>query len=284
MIILLGGQGIGKGTLGRIFQKIWTATYIQVSNMDMVTGNFNASLERAYIVFLDEALFVGDRRASNRLKSLVTEPDILFNEKHQPARQTSSFHRFIAATNANHFKNTERDDRRDFTLRVSESRKNDHNFWKDLYDEVDNGGTEALVHNLLAMDLSDFNVRKKPSTKEFVEQKILSLGPIAHWWYECLLQGSIFDDEERWQEFVSTIKAIEGIIAVAGGRIYRRPGPRDVVQEMKKLCPSAEHWQKQVNGIRNRGFILPNLKKARDEFAEYLDGPIDWMDAQESED
>ena len=283
MIILLGGQGIGKGTLGRIFQRIWTATYIQVSNISLVTGNFNATLERAYIVFLDEALFVGDRKASDRLKSLVTEPDILINEKFQPARQIKSFHRFIAATNADHFKNTERDDRRDFTLRVSESRKGDHQFWKDLYHEIDNGGTEALVHDLLALDLSDFNVREKHNTKELLEQKLNSLGPIAHWWYESLLQGSIFDDEERWQEFVSTTKAIEGILAVAGGRIYRRPGPRDVVQEMKKLCPSAAHWQKQVNGIRNRGFILPNLEQARDEFAEYLDGPVDWLDTQDSE-
>ena len=76
MINLLGGQGIGKGTLGRIFQRIWTATYVQVSNISLVTGSFNAALERAYIVFLDEALFVGDRRASDRLKSLVTEPAI----------------------------------------------------------------------------------------------------------------------------------------------------------------------------------------------------------------
>jgi len=134
------------------------------------------------------------------------------------------------------------------------------------------------------MDLSDFNVRKKPSAKELIEQKLLSLSPIANWWYECLLHGSIFENEGRWQEFVSTTNAIEGIMAVGGGRIYRKPGPREVVQEMRKLCPSAEQWQKQVNGIRNRGFILPDLKQARAEFEKYLDGPVDWMDDQESED
>ena len=283
MIILLGGQGIGKGTFGRIFQRIWTATYIQVSDISMVTGRFNATLERAYLVFLDEALFVGDRRASDRLKSLVTEPTILINEKFQPSRQVSSYHRFIAATNADHFKNTEHDDRRDFTLRVSETRKGDHEFWRDLYEEIENGGVEAMVHDLLAMDLSDFNVREKPNTKELTEQKLNSLGTIAHWWYEGLLQGSIFEDEETWQEFLSTTKAIEGILA-SGGRMYKRPGPRDVVQEMKKLCPSAEHWQKQVKGARNRGFILPDLEQARAEFENYLDGPVDWMDTQESED
>jgi hypothetical protein len=276
MIILLGGQGIGKGTLGRIFQRIWTATYLQVSNISLVTGSFNAALERAYIVFLDEALFVGDRRASDRLKSLVTEPEILINEKFQPARQIRSFHRFIAATNADHFKATERDDRRDFTLRVSESRKGDHAFWKDLYSEIENGGTEALAYDLLSMDLSDFNVRKKPNTQELLEQKLHSLGPIARWWYECLMEGSLFEDEERWQEFISTENAIEGIMDVAGGRIYRKPGPRDVVQEMKKLCPSAVHTQKQTMRNRHRGFILPSLQQARAEFDQYMGGTIEW--------
>jgi hypothetical protein len=281
MINLLGGQGIGKGTLGQIFQRIWTATYIQVSNISLVTGNFNAALERAYIVFLDEALFVGDRRASDRLKSLVTEPEILINEKFLPSRQIKSYHRFIAATNPDHFKNTERDDRRDFTLRVSESRKVDHSFWQDLYGEIENGGVEALVHDLVAMNLSDFNIRKKPNTKELLEHKLLSLSPIAHWWYECLLQGSVYENEGRWQEFVSTTNAIEGVWAVGGGRIYRKPGPREMVQEMKKLCPSAVQWQKLTNGTRNRGFILPNLEQARAEFEKYLDGPVDWMDHQQ---
>jgi hypothetical protein len=140
-----------------------------------------------------------------------------------------------------------------------------------------------LVHDLLAMDLSDFNVRRKPNTKELIVQKINSLGPIARWWYECLLNGSVFENEGGWVEFISTTNITEGVMAVAGNRIYRKPDPREVKREMERLCPSAKHWQKQVKGVRNRGFILPDLKQARAEFEKYLDGPVDWMDLQESE-
>jgi hypothetical protein len=286
IIILLGGQGIGKGTLGRIFQRIWSATYIQVNDISMVTGSFNATLERAYIVFMDEALFVGDRRASDRLKSLVTEPEIMINEKYQPSRQVKSYHRFIAATNAVHFKYTERDDRRDFTLRVSESMKGKLDYWKDVHQEISHGGAEAMAHDLLAMDLSAFNVRNKPNTQELLEQKLHSLDHITRWWHECLMHGSVFSDfgeKERWQEFVSTEKAIDGIMADAGGRVYRKPGPRDVVQQMKKLCPSAVHDQKQIMGSRHRGFILPSLEQARAEFEQYIDGTIEWPKDQESD-
>jgi hypothetical protein len=280
LVILLGGQGTGKGTLGRILRLIWSATYLQVSNVDAVTGNFNASLERAFVIFLDEALFVGDRKASDALKSLVTEPTVFINEKHQPARQTLSYHRFFAATNADHLKNTERDDRRDFALRVSESRKGDHAYWQALNHEIDNGGVAAMVYDLLALDLSGFNVRDKPNTQELLEQKLQSLGPIARWWHDCLDGGGL-TAEGGWADFIGTEAAIKGIVELAGGRLYKRPSPADVVQALLKLCPSAAKKQQQDNLGRHRGLSLPSLQQARAEFEAYIGGAISW-DSDES--
>ena len=286
MLILLGGQGTGKGTLGRIFQEIWSATYLQVCSVDSITGNFNAALECSYIVFMDEALFAGDRRASDALKSLVTEPLIHINEKYQPARQMRSYHRFIAATNADHFKNTESDDRRDFVLRVSETRKNDHGYWQELNHEIDHGGGAAMMHELLAMDLSDFNVRDKPQTEALLEQKIMSLGHIERWWFDCLERGYFqagdcpnLEGEEsgEWGDFIGTNDAIEGIKEVSGGKIYKIPIASDVKRTLLKLCPSAIDKQKAVGGGRKkRGLTLPSLKQARSEFDQYMGGEIDW--------
>lgn len=222
-INLLGGQGIGKGTLARILQLIWSATFLQVSNVDAVTGSFNAALERTFIVFMDEALFAGDRRASDALKSLVTEPVIHINEKHQPARQTHSYHRFFAATNADHLKNTDRDDRRDFSLRVSEARKGDSLYWKAVYNEIEYGGVQAMVHDLMAMDLTGFNVRAKPHTEELLEQKLQSLEPIPRWWHGCLVGGTIEDDDSAWPDFIPTDAAITGVMEMTGGKVYRLP-------------------------------------------------------------
>ncbi|SFL29019.1 hypothetical protein SAMN05216302_105411 [Nitrosomonas aestuarii] len=265
LIVLLGGQGTGKGTLGRILRKIWSATYLQVHNIDAVTGNFNASLECAFIVFMDEALFAGDRRATDQLKSLVTEPVIYINEKHQPARQTSSFHRFFAATNADHFKNTERDDRRDFVLRVSEARKHDHEYWRALNNEIENGGIEGVVYDLLAMDLSEFNVREKPNTRELLNQKLKSLNSTGRWWFNFLENGGNSDDG-RWPDFIATITAINGVVEVSGGKIYKKPISNEFIETMKKLCPSAKQKQKQDNFQRHRGLELPPLNQARFEY------------------
>ncbi len=277
LIVMLGGQGTGKGTVGTILRKIWRATYLQVHNIDAVTGNFNAALERAYIVFMDEALFVGDRRASDALKSLVTEPIIHINAKHQPSRQTKSYHRFFAATNAEHFKHTERDDRRDFILRVSESRKGDHAYWQALNHEMDNGGVEAFVHDLLAMDLSEFNVRSKPNTKALLVQKLQSLGPTAEWWFQTLCDGTAEDD--KWPSFISTKTCIEKICEMFGNKMFKRPTQMSFSSDLKKLCPGANNAQKKGDGqfdLRVRGYTLPSLAEARAEFEAYIGDDIAW--------
>jgi hypothetical protein len=285
MLILMGGQGIGKGTLGRIFQMIWTATYLQVSNIDAVTGNFNAALERSFIVFMDEALFAGDRKSSDALKSLVTEPLILINEKHQPARQTQSYHRFIAATNAMHLKHTDNDDRRDFVLQVSDRHKDDHDYWNELDHEMNHGGIEAFMHDLLERDLSAFNVRAKPSTPGLLDQKIKSLGPIEGWWYDSLDMGAFESNHaeggtsvsEVWMRYLGTTDIIDDVMHFVGNKIYRRPSPQTVINTLTKMCPSITRGHKKAGmPDRHRGLSLPPLYIAREEFEKYIGGKVSW--------
>jgi hypothetical protein len=273
-LILIGGQGIGKGTLGRILRAIWQSTYLHLYKTANVTGSFNADLERAFIVFLDEALFAGDRASSDALKSLVTEDIIHINEKHQPSRQIKSYHRFVIATNAEHVKHTDRDDRRDFVLRVSEARKGDLAYWSELDQEIVGGGVGAMVDDLLAMDLSAFNVRAKPNTHELVEQKLLSLDPIGRYWYEFLLDGA--GVEGGWPDFIATNVISEGTVGLAGKRLYRNPSASEVVKAVMRMCPSATKGQKQDQLHRARGLLLPPLDVARAEFSAFVGGAIEW--------
>jgi hypothetical protein len=275
VIVMLGGQGSGKGTFGRILRKIWGATYLQVHNMDAVTGNFNGSLERAFIVFMDEALFVGDRRSTDAFKSLVTEPVIHVNEKHQPARQIRSYHRYFVATNAGHWKHTEKDDRRDFVLRISEERKGDHGYWRVLHHAIEDGTVEAMMRDLLVMDLSGFNVRDKPETRELLVQKLQSLDAIPRWWYDCLQAGSMSDGGE-WPEFIGTADTIEGIVEFSGNKLFRKPAAIDLIRAMHKLCPSSHKKQRKTDFGRQRGLALPSLERAREEFERYIGGAIEW--------
>nr|WP_276611755.1 DUF5906 domain-containing protein [Thiorhodococcus mannitoliphagus] len=275
MITLLGGQGTGKGTFARILAWIWGATFLQVHNIDEITGNFNGSLENAFIVFMDEALFVGNRSGTNVLKSLVTEPVIQISQKYQPSRQINSYHRFFLATNAEHLKHTERDDRRDFALRVSDDYKGDHARWKELYASIASGAVEAFAAELLAIDLTDFNVRDKPQTEELLEQKLRSLEGLSQWWYGCLEEG-VIPPHGGWPDFISTTDTVEEILNTRGIKLYKKPSARTIAQDIARLCPSAEAVQRRTGGHRSRGLELPSLEQARQDFETWIGSVIDW--------
>jgi len=103
MVVLLGKQGTGKGLFFEILHRIWPKTYLLVSDINQVLGQFNAALERNYVIVMDEAMFSGDRKSQDRLKSLITEKTCHIEQKYQPSRTIESVHRFFASSNHSHF-------------------------------------------------------------------------------------------------------------------------------------------------------------------------------------
>ena len=113
----------------------------------------------------------------------------------------------------------------------------------------------------------------------------MSLGPIERWWHDCLENGAfelIAEDGERvtsgrWMNFHETSSLIEYVMEFSGGKIYRKPTPKDIVSTLTKLCPSIAKEQKSVGGIRRRGLGLPKLHVAREEFEAYIGGSLSWL-------
>ncbi|MBD1401665.1 hypothetical protein [Pelovirga terrestris] len=149
-------------------------------------------------------------------------------------------------------------------------------YWNALHHEIESGGVEALVHDLLNLDLSAFNIRDKPVTAELMEQKLLSLGAFEGWWYQCLQEGRIGCN--GWPEFVATNGIIEGVIESADRKLFRKPNAHTIARDLLRLCPGAERTQKQAQHERTRGYRLPSLEQARAEFELYFGGAVQWED------
>jgi hypothetical protein len=287
MIVLLGGQGTGKGTLFQILKAIWSRTTLLVSDVDNVIGRFNAAIERNFVLCMDEALFAGDKKAMDRLKSLVTEPTITIEEKHQPRRSIESFHRFFAASNHAHFAQVDPDDRRFMFFRVSEARKGDHTYWTELHEAIaDRSAIAAMLHDLLSYDLSTFNPRMRPQTRSHIDQKLQSLCGFTRFWFEVLQggdfnPGSDFEDTNPWRDptFVSTTSLKAGWKTFEGSARQFRPRQEcEIRDQLLRLCPSANHARSKRNGPQQRGYELPALPVARAEFEKFVGGSISWPD------
>ena len=292
IITLLGGQGTGKGVFFSLLRAIWPRTFLLVSDIEQVIGRFNACLERNFVICMDEALFSGDRKAMDRLKSMITEYVIQIEQKFQPARSIQSVHRLFASSNHSHFGNIEMDDRRFVFLSVSNSKQQDTSYFGEIAAFIeDEKVVGALIYYLQRKDLTTFNVRAKPNTNEHLEQKLKSLQGVARMWYEFLVNGTlgetarIFDEQDGWSEKVflssSEIKQLY-ITFNRNAERHHTVQIADVTKTIRELCPSAR-VSRQVSkptgalkGRQLRGLLLPCLDDARLDFERVIGGKIDW--------
>jgi hypothetical protein len=290
MIVFLGGEGTGKGTFEVILRKIFSATTLLISDVESVIGGFNAQLERAYAVFMDEALFHGNKRATERLKSYVTSDFIQIEEKQMPKRSIESFHRFFAASNSEHFAHIDPDNRRMFYLKVSERFKGNSLYWDKIYHAINNGEVAAMVYDLLTRDLSNFVIQNRPQSQELLSQKIASLPPLEKFWFDCLWRGETSEpftysntlDTEPWElgYFWSTKHILGSFnISMRSSQRYGSTITKNLSDTLSKVCPSAKRIRKMENRNRGWGYELPAIDIARKEFERYLGGtPLFWPD------
>ena len=296
IVTLLGGQGTGKGVYFSLLRAIWKSTTIQVSTLDHIVGRFNAILERNYVICMDEALFAGDRKALDRMKSMITEPNVMIEQKLQPLRSIESVHRFFAASNHDHFAHVEKDDRRFLFLRVSDTHKQDAQYFKKITAEISEARTiGALFYYLLRKDISDFNVRVKPKTSEHLAQRLKSLDGFDRFWYEVLSTGFLngegsvntllADFNAEWHEsmFVPSNNLLTFYKNFnKNAQRYQTLQTKSMKEQLMKLCPSVkvDRQQMRVSGgitsCQQRGFLLPNLPLARREFCAYIGAELEW--------
>ena len=283
MIVMLGAQGTGKGTFFFLMKRIWSKTALQVADVDQVIGRFNAALEQNYVILMDEALFAGDKKSTEKLKSLITEPSIGIEQKYQPSRTIDSYHRFFAASNNDHFAHIDRDDRRFLFLRVSSARQGNSEYFKTLFNSInDEAVIGAMVYDLIQMDLSSFNVRQRPKTKEHLKQKIQSLSGFERYWYEVVVNRGIPGPHryvEQWSSsmFVSTKEIVEGYKQYdKNAERYNTIQTQTIADKLGKLCPSARQSRCTVNGSQERGYDLPSIDVARQEFEGAMGGTVNW--------
>ena len=299
MNVLLGGQGTGKGIFFSLLRAIWTHTTMQVSDVDQVVGRFNAQIERNYIICMDEALFAGDKKTLDRLKSAVTEPVIQIEQKLQPSRSITSVHRFFAASNHDQFAHIEKDDRRFVFLRVSSKHKQDTLYFGQIVAAIESPTVMgALLYYLQHKNITAFNVRLRPATSESLSQKLKSLEGFERFWFEVLSTGNLtgqinkinltqgfeqFSVDWVGPEFVGSDWLKQKYVEFdRNSQRFQTVQIKFVREQLRKLCPSAKESRalqpdKCEKGVRHpRGFALPALALARQEFCTAIGAEIDW--------
>lgn len=293
-LLILGGQGTGKGLFLKALSRMLGPSFLTVSQRRHLVGNFNVMLQGKLLVFADE-IFVLDAEAKNVLKNKTSEETIAIEPKGKDPYEVKNTSRVIMATNEKHAWDAEIDDRRSGAHRCSEHRKVPRNapadhpnrlYFDALSREIDGDGPAALFRYLLDFDYSGYRLDTPPVTAALIDQKVRSLPTLAAWWYERLCEGVLAgkDDSHEfayeagrpWPTAITKPKLFESFDAyVDRMRLgeFKRPGRAEIsrfLTDQKGPVGLARDGGREGTGDRDYTYALPELDEARTRFADWL--------------
>ena len=305
-IVMRGAEGSGKGTLAKAMMRVLGQHALHISNTKHLVGNFNAHLRDCVLLFADEAFYAGDKAHVGVLKSLITEPFLTIEGKYKNAVQTPNFLHIMMASNEPWVVTAGLEARRFFCLEVSDARKDDHAYFGAIWAQMESGGYAAMLHDLLHITLTTFNVRRVPATEGLQQQKKLSLDTSNDWWLDVLHRGYVFRSRlgleahfSQWHVEVATAVLYDSYTDFAKERRERHPLGRETFGRFMVTLGNkprrasnlvvGEHITDVANafGGTNRkaetilqprppAYHLGTLDEARATFSTTIGLPIEW--------
>lgn len=253
-------------------------------------------------MFLDEALWAGDRKGEQILKALVTEDTFQLERKFCDPIAVKNRLRIVIASNNQWIVPVGTRGRRYFVLDVSDQYADENDpaheaYWRPLQiqfgDHAPDDGRAAMLYDLLQMDLSKFNVLAVPKSAAKTEQKLLSLRGTEAWLFEVLQDGEITVSWHgprmhisKWDEAGMRVSIDDAYEAFSQFAQARREYPRGrpwwsrELRKVLKDCVSGER-PRTGNADRKRQIAFRSLNCCRKAFERFISAPIDWDDGRE---
>ena len=182
-----------------------------------------------------------EKKIEGPLKGMVTEDQIMIEPKGKDPFMIRNHVRLIIASNNDWVVPAGIEERRFFVIDVAENHIQDKEYFGALYRQMDNGGREAMLYDLLHMDISGYDLRSFPRTQALLDQIVNSMSSFEHYWYDQLCDGTIGKYRWEWGKPLSVNDFYGGYIDFSINRGQRhKDSPSHVGKELKKLCPGME--------------------------------------------
>lgn len=284
-LVMRGIMGSGKSKVGEAMGKLIAGHYFMVDDPRYVTGQFNAHMATCLLLQADEAVWAGDKAAEGRLKGLITSPIQQIEAKGVDPIRLKNYVRLIMTSNEDWVVPAGKDERRFCVLDIDPRCAQNHDYFREMDEELENGGYEALLGDLLAFDLESVPLRKIPMTEALLEQKLRSLNHVESWWYGLLMAGSTKRNACDWQRMVASVTLFEDYLTVSDKIGVKRKSEETVFGTAMKKLVSYTRAQRTVEVFDAKGtarlqktwvWLLPNLNEAREQFDKLMHQPTEW--------
>jgi hypothetical protein len=291
-IVLRGDKGCGKSLFVEIFGRLFGQHFLMTAVAEHVAGRFNDHLQTVVVLFGDEAFFAGDKNHERVLKALVTQDELSFEGKHRPVKVGRNHVHLMLASNSTWVVPAHGKERRFLVLDVSGEKIDDRAYFSGIVQQMKNGGSEAMLHELLRLDLKDFEVRDIPKTTALREQQQESARFEETAMVDILTDGYTPDHERYGCEpnEISSAGLLEfamdsGLVGSLEGRHSSLTRLGHFINKLARIDLTTGkpvyrtlHCDIEGRKSRRKVYELRPLEELRKEF-DYLVGPEGWPDS-----
>jgi hypothetical protein len=286
-------MGAGKGFLPTQLKKIFGRHGMAISDPSRLTGKFNAHLRALSFLFCDEVYYPGNKEIEGIVKARISEEFIDVEGKHKDPTTIRNRLHIMMSTNNDWVIPAGDTERRYFIEavdnkyaknRMDETARNE--YFEALWGEMDNGGREAMLFDLMRYDLRGWHPRKNvPDTDEMRKQKELSYNDYDKAVLAWLDKGELSSNDIRSHNvgtkpdpkdayFMMSDQFNEMVFVGIDAKTLKR-GNRYVGELLKKLGIDT----KRNVGDRRKGRVIIGLKQARKNW-DKVKGRQDWDDQE----
>jgi putative DNA primase/helicase len=183
-LVFHGPQGTGKNLFFEAYMAIY-GEYGRIIDQNAIEDKFNDWASRKLFLIADEVVARQELfHTKNKLKSFITSEWIRINPKNVAAHDERNHVNIVFLSNEAQPVVLEEDDRRFVVIRTPE--KVDATFYREVRDEINQGGIEALHHYLLHLDLGDFDEHAPPpltmAKRDLIALSMSSVKRFIHDW------------------------------------------------------------------------------------------------------
>jgi len=276
-IVMRGKMGVGKGVFTTQFGEVFGSHFLHISNPTHLVGKFNNHFKSAILVFVDEGNWAGDKTAEGVLKAMITEKHLMIEPKGKDSFPVENHIHLIFASNNTWVVPAGLEERRFLVLDVSDKHMQDHEYFGAIIDQMNNGGREALLYDLLEMEVKDEDLRKIPRTSALLDQIVHTM-PTAHkFWLERLRAGTLLKRDYQWKEYVVT-EDLHGQYLEFAQAVGDKNGliDRQFGKELRRLCPDIKRVKRAIEGRDRWVLLTPPLDICRAHFEKVVHMKINW--------
>ncbi len=279
-LVMRSGEGAGKNFMVNVLRKLIGYRYtFDSSQMDQILGKFNISIHGKILVHANEAVYVSGA-CNAMMKSIITEGQLNYEAKGMTPIRGDNFAHLIISSNDKKLIDAGVTARRYVVLDPSSEKVGDSEWFDNImFDLEEDGGFAHLMHFFMNHDISDFDVRKFPSTTGLYAQKEASFDSATLWWQDSLEESRVAAvsldldaDKEREISFADMYKDYISYCERLNFNKDRKTS-RGFAQFLKEMNGGNVNKRKS-NG--NTVYVLPSISELRSMFDSYVGQPVDW--------